>query len=77
MADEEIPERRSSGWGAKPWVIGALVVIIVITMIQNSQEVHIDFLFADMAMSLFFALLLSTVIGFALGWLVAKLRRHD
>jgi uncharacterized integral membrane protein len=78
VGDEEAMEpRRGNGVSSKVWVIGILIVLIVILFIQNSQEVHIDFLFADTQISLFFALLLSTVLGFALGWLVARLRRRD
>ena len=69
--------RRGDGVSSRVWVIGILAVLLVILFIQNSQEVHIDFLFADTQISLFFALLLSAALGFGLGWLIAKLRRRD
>jgi uncharacterized integral membrane protein len=76
VADEESVERRD-GFGAKVWAILIIAVFTVILFIQNSQEVHIDFLFADTQISLFFALLFSAVLGFALGWLIARLRRRN
>jgi len=79
VADEQIaPEpRRGGGISSKIWVIGILAALMVILFIQNSQEIHIDFLFADTEISLFFALLFSAILGFALGWLIARLRRTD
>lgn len=66
---------RKEGFGWKPWVIGALVLIAFVFVAQNAQKVEVDFIFASTDTPLIFALALSTGLGFAIGWLFPRLRR--
>lgn len=77
MADDtpEVGERRDGGSRRLLLVIALALAIIFIA--QNSQEVRVDFLFADFEAPLLFTLLIATVLGFIIGWLFARFRRRD
>ncbi len=54
------------------------VVLLLIFVIQNSQEVDIDFLFfTSVSTPLIFALVLSALLGALIGWLAPRVRRRD
>ena len=60
-------------WGR--WVAFALLVLAAILVIQNSQTVEVEFLFATIDTPLAFALLVALGIGALVGWLVPRVRR--
>ena len=58
------------------WLASFVVLIAAIFLLQNAQEVTVDFLFASTKAPLIFALLIAFGLGVAVGWLVPHLRRH-
>ena len=79
MADQRYPEqvgRRETNW--KGWATLVLVVLLLIFIIQNSQEVEIKFLFfGSFNTALIFALVIAALLGALIGWLAPRVRRRD
>ncbi len=72
--DKPTQSRRHS-W--KTWAVAGLALAGLIFVVQNSQKVEVDFVFASTNTPLFFALLIAMVIGFTVGWLLPRLRRDS
>jgi uncharacterized integral membrane protein len=70
------PLRRSRTSGAWIAVVAAaaLLLLLVVFIAQNTQDVHISFLWADGEAPLSIALLIAAVIGIALTALIGTLR---
>jgi uncharacterized integral membrane protein len=66
------------GGGDSRWrlyiAIGA-IVIAAIVILQNSQEVTVDFLFTTTQAPLVFALLFAALLGFVIGLALPRFRR--
>ena len=69
--------------GAPRWrlyvAIGA-IILAAIFILQNSQEVSVDFFFTTTETPLVFALLFAAILGFIIGLALPRLRRpkrHD
>jgi len=79
VADQQYsgqPERRGTNW--KGWATLVLVVLLLIFIIQNSQEVEIKFLFfGSFNTALIFALVIAALLGALIGWLAPRVRRRD
>jgi uncharacterized integral membrane protein len=71
--DRRAERGRERNW--KLWGAGAAVVLALIFILLNNDEVTIDFLVAEAEMSLAFALLISTLLGILIGWLLPLVRR--
>ena len=54
-------------------LVGALVLLLLILVVQNSQVVTVTLLFWDFEMSRVVPILLATATGFIGGYLVARL----
>lgn len=54
-----------------------LAVIAGVIVLQNTEDTNVKLLFAEFEMPLFFALLLATLLGIAIGWLTPKVRRDS
>lgn len=67
-------ERKPVNWRA--WALGALVALVVIVALQNSQEVRVDVLFATFDAPLIVTLLAAVAIGAVIGYVTPVLRRH-
>jgi len=67
-------ERKPVNWRA--WVTGALVALVVIVALQNSQQVSVDVLFLNVDAPLIVILLVAVLIGAAIGYVAPVLRRH-
>jgi len=65
-------ERRNS-W--RPWVLGIAVLLLLIVILQNAQEVRVDFLFVNTTTPLIFALAIAGLLGAVIGWLAPHVRR--
>lgn len=73
-----------AGAGHQSWrlwlAIGAIVVAAIF-ILQNSQDVTVDFLFTTAEAPLIFALLFATALGFLIGLALPRFRRprpsHD
>jgi len=57
-----VPEQKKPvNWRA--WIVGALVAIVVIVALQNSQQVRVDVLFITVDAPLIITLLAAVAIG--------------
>ena len=43
---------------------------------QNTEEAHVNFLFFDATVSLWFVIVATAVLGFLAGWFVGRSRRN-
>ncbi|MFL5893242.1 MAG: lipopolysaccharide assembly protein LapA domain-containing protein [Solirubrobacterales bacterium] len=66
--------RKEANWRA--WGLGIVVVLVIIFIAQNSQSVRVKFLFWDASAPLIFALLITTLVGVAIGYVAPIVRRH-
>lgn len=67
-------EKKPINWRA--WMVGALIALVVIVALQNSQEVRVDVLFVTLDAPLIVTLLAAVAIGALIGYVVPVLRRH-
>ena len=74
-ADDRQGAPRKEGRGWRFYVIVVAAILLLIFVIQNSQEVPVDFLFASTNTPLFFALLLAGGLGALIGWAWPHVRR--
>jgi uncharacterized integral membrane protein len=67
-------ERKSVNWRA--WLVGALVALVLIVALQNSQEISVEVLFASFKAPLIVVILLAVGIGALIGYIGPVVRRH-
>jgi len=53
----------------------AVAIVALVLILQNSQEVEVDFIFATASTPLFFILIITFVLGALAGWLWPHVRR--
>jgi uncharacterized integral membrane protein len=70
---EGAPRKEGRGW--KFWLAMAAVALLAIFVIQNSQDVEVEFLFTTTDTPLFLALLLAGALGAIIGWAAPRVRR--
>jgi uncharacterized integral membrane protein len=74
--DDHDPTRpRGQGREWKLWAAIVALVLLVVFVVQNSQEVEVDFLFTNTTTPLIFALLISALLGAVITWLLPRVRR--
>jgi uncharacterized integral membrane protein len=67
---------QGTNW--KGWALLVALVLLLIFVIQNSQEVEIKFLFfGSFNTALIFALVIAALLGALIGWLAPRVRRRD
>ena len=66
-SDSASQRRQGPAW--KRWGLGALIVLFVIVILQNSQETTINVLFFNTTMPLIIVLALTGLIGALIGYL--------
>lgn len=67
-------ESKPVNWRA--WAVGALVALVVIVALQNSQQVRVDVLFVTVDAPLIITLLAAVAIGALIGYVTPVIRRH-
>jgi uncharacterized integral membrane protein len=67
-------EKKPANWRA--WMVGALVALVVIVALQNSQSVRIDILFVSVDAPLIVTLLAAVAVGALIGYVAPVVRRH-
>ncbi|HYU61287.1 MAG TPA: lipopolysaccharide assembly protein LapA domain-containing protein [Solirubrobacterales bacterium] len=81
MADHDPDRSRSGDRSVKLWIAIVALIVLVIFVVQNSQEVQVDFLFTTTDTPLIFALLIAALLGALVAWLLPRVRRgrreHD
>jgi uncharacterized integral membrane protein len=60
----------------RTWLVGALVALVLIVALQNSQQVKVDVLFLTLDAPLIVTLLVAVAIGALIGYAAPVLRRH-
>ena len=66
---------RKEGRGWRFWLFVTAAVLFAIFVIQNSQDVQVEFLFTTTDTPLFLGLLLAGVLGALIGWAAPRVRR--
>jgi uncharacterized integral membrane protein len=66
--------KKPVNWRA--WIIGALVALVLITCLQNSQQVSVEVLFATFNAPLIVVLIVAVAVGALIGYAFPVLRRH-
>ncbi len=74
MADDSLPPRKE-GRGWKAYALGLAAILLTILILQNLQEVKVDFLFIHTTTPLIFALLVAGGLGAVIGWAAPRVRR--
>jgi uncharacterized integral membrane protein len=67
-------EKKGVNWRA--WFVGALIALVVIVALQNSQDVKVDVLFITTTAPLIVTLLVAVAIGAVIGYVGPVIRRH-
>jgi uncharacterized integral membrane protein len=67
-------ERKPVNWRA--WTIGALVVLVLVVCLQNSQQVSVEVLFASFNAPLIVVLLVAVGVGALIGYALPVIRCH-
>lgn len=68
-----VERKERAGW--KTWALGTALVLLLILVLQNLQEVKVDFLFIHTTIPLIFALLIAGGLGALIGWATPHIRR--
>jgi uncharacterized integral membrane protein len=66
---------KAGGRGARFWGAVAAATLALVFILQNTDETRVKFLFAEAELPLFFALLITTLLGVIIGWLAPRVRR--
>jgi uncharacterized integral membrane protein len=82
MADHEQIARAKRGddGGDRGWrfyLVGAIALLALIVVFQNTESTQVKFLFAEFNMPLFFLLVIAILVGVAIGWLTPKVRHSN
>lgn len=70
------PEKRSSNRTWRSYAAIAIAIVVLIFIVQNSQDVAVDLIFSTTTAPLFFVLLITFVAGAAVGWLLPRVRNR-
>lgn len=67
-------ESGKTSW--RTWAVGALIALVLIVALQNSQQVRVDVLFVTIDAPLIITLLVAVAIGALIGYVAPVVRRH-
>ena len=67
-------DKKPVNWRA--WIVGALVALVLIVALQNSQQTSVEVLFASFNAPLIVVILVSAGLGALIGWAAPVLLRH-
>jgi uncharacterized integral membrane protein len=70
---EDLPRKEGRGW--RFWLFVAAGVLFAIFVIQNTQDVQVDFLLTTTDTPLFLALIIAGALGALIGWAAPRVRR--
>jgi uncharacterized integral membrane protein len=70
-----MPEKeKTRNW--RQWAIGALIALLLIVALQNSQQTSVEVLFASFNAPLIVVLLVFAALGALIGYIAPVLWRH-
>jgi len=75
VADHDPIRGRGQDRSWKLWAGLVALLVLIIFVVQNSQEVTVDFLFTTTTTPLVFALVIAGALGALVGWLLPRVRR--
>jgi uncharacterized integral membrane protein len=75
LADHDPTRPRGQDRSWKLWAGLVALLVLIIFVVQNSQEVTVDFLFTTTTTPLVFALVFAGALGALVGWLLPRVRR--
>jgi uncharacterized integral membrane protein len=75
LADHDPTKPRGQDRSWKLWGGLVALLVLVIFVVQNSQEVTVDFLFTETSTPLVFALVFAGALGALVGWLLPRVWR--
>jgi uncharacterized integral membrane protein len=67
-------EKKGVNWRA--WIVAALIALVAVVALQNSQDVKVDVLFITTTSPLIVTLLVAVGIGAVIGYVGPLVRRH-
>ncbi len=65
---------KQTSW--RTWAVGALIALVLIVALQNSQQVRVDVLFVTIDAPLIITLLVAVAVGALIGYVAPVVRRH-
>lgn len=71
-----MPPQQSKPVHWRAWILGAVVVLVLVVILQNSQETSVEVLFASFNAPLIVVLLVTLLVGAGLGYAAPILLRH-
>jgi uncharacterized integral membrane protein len=74
-AHQRVEPGRTGRTGWKQWALIVAVILFAILVIQNTEEVNLNFLFIDFTAPLIVALLIAGALGALIGWAAPRVRR--
>ena len=66
---------RKEGYGWRVYVLALAALVLLIFVLQNAQEVTVNFLVTETETPLIFALLVAGALGAVIGWAWPHVRR--
>ena len=78
MADQTQPgaQARREGTNWRGWALGIAVLLLVIIVLQNSQDADVDILFINTTAPLILMLVIAALLGAIIGYVAPVVRRH-
>jgi uncharacterized integral membrane protein len=73
--DEILDGTRREGRGPRFYLLVGAAVLFAVFVIQNSQDVEVNFLFTTTDTPLFLALMIAGALGALIGWAAPRVRR--
>jgi uncharacterized integral membrane protein len=67
-------QKKPVNW--RSWALGALLALVLIVALQNSQEVSFEVLFASFNAPLIVVILVAAAIGVLIGYIAPLVRGH-
>jgi uncharacterized integral membrane protein len=68
-----MPKKEGHGW--RTWLLATAGLLLAILILQNAQDVEIDFLFINTTAPLIVALVIAGGLGALIGWALPHVRR--
>jgi uncharacterized integral membrane protein len=67
-------EKQPTNWRA--WIVGALILLVAVVALQNSQNVEVEVLFLTVNAPLIVILLVAVAVGALIGYVAPLVLRH-